>query len=113
MELPSLEEATVRVVPRGGRWMQMDMHWMRIHVTPRDTLYTPSLEGDGPDLSTLSDTRITFKPFLRGRTHTISDDWRDATSGGDDSLWMGTTTILARTSSGSTSPSDMPVHIVE
>ena len=91
----------------------MGMHWMRIHVTPRDTLDTPSLEGEGPDLSALSDTRITFKSVLYGRTHTISDDWRDATSGDDDLLRMGTTTFLARTSSGSTIPSDMPVCIVE
>jgi hypothetical protein len=98
-ERPCLEEAAVRVIPHGDRWLQMGMHWMRIHVTPRDTLYTPSLVGDGPDLSILSDTRITFKSFLHGRTHTISDDWREATSVGDDSLWMGTTTFLVRTSS--------------
>ena len=87
------------------------MHWMRIHTIPRDTLYTPMLEGDGPDLSTLSDTRITFKSFIHGRTQTISDDWRDATSGSDDSLWMGTTTFLVRTSSGSTSSSDVPFRV--
>ena len=36
LELPNLEEATVRVVPHGYRWIQMGAHWMRIHVTPRD-----------------------------------------------------------------------------
>ena len=86
---------------------------MRTHFAPRDSLYTPLVGEDGPDLSTLSGTRITFKSFLHGRRHTISDDWREATSRGDDSLWMGTTTFVIRTSSGSTSPSDMPVHIVE
>ena len=113
LELPKVEEATVRDVPHGDRWIQMGMHWMRIHVTPRDSLYTPLVGEEGPDLSTLSDTRITFKSFLHGRTQTISDDWRDATSEVDDSSWMGTTTFLARTSSGSIIPSYMPVHIVE
>ena len=38
LELPQLEEATVRVVPHGDRWLHMGMRWMRVHVTPRDTL---------------------------------------------------------------------------
>ena len=41
LELPHLEEATVRVVPHGDRWIHMGRHWMRTHVTPRDSLYTP------------------------------------------------------------------------
>ena len=49
LELPHLEEATVRVVPHGDRWIQMGMHWMRIHVTPRDSLYVPLASSDGPD----------------------------------------------------------------
>jgi hypothetical protein len=103
----------VRVVPQGDRWIQMGTHWMRIRVTPRDLLYTPSVDEDWPDLSTLSDTHFTVKSYVHGRTQTISDDWRDATSESDDSSWTGTTTLLTRTSSGSTTPSDVPVHIVE
>ena len=35
LELPGLEETTVRVVPHGDRWIQMGKHWMRIHAIPR------------------------------------------------------------------------------
>ena len=85
LELPYLEEATARVVPHGDRWIQMGMHWMRIHITPRDSLYIPSASVDGPDLALLSDNRITFKSFLHGRTETISDNWRDVRSASEDS----------------------------
>ncbi len=71
------------------------------------------MSEDGPDLSILSDTRITFKSYLHGRTQIVSDDWRDATSESDDSMWVGTTTFLTRTSSGSIAPPDVPTHIVK
>ena len=72
-----MDEAAVRVVPHGDRWVQMGRHWVRIHVIQRDAVYTPQLEEGGPDLSTLPDARITFKSYLRGRTVTITDDWRN------------------------------------
>jgi hypothetical protein len=53
-ELPKLEEATVRVVPHGDRWIHMGMHWMRIHMTPRDSLYIHLASVDGPDLALLT-----------------------------------------------------------
>ena len=62
LELPHLEEATVRVVPHGDRWIQMGMHWMRIHVTPRDSLYVPLASSDGPDLSLLSEIVLPSSP---------------------------------------------------
>ena len=61
LELLGLDEAAVRVVPHGDRWIHMCRHWMRIHVIPRDAAYTPQLEDGGPDLSSLTDTRITCK----------------------------------------------------
>ena len=76
LELPGLGEATVRVVPYGDCWLQMGKHWLRIHVIPRDTAYTPQLEDSGPDLSTLTDTRISFTFFLDGHTSVVTDDWR-------------------------------------
>ena len=54
-----------------------------------------------------------FQSYFHGRTQTISDDWRDATSESDESSWMGTATFLSRTSSASITPSDVPMHIVE
>ena len=73
------------MVPHGDSWFQMGTHWMRIHVIPRAAVSTPQLEDGGPDLSTLTDTRITFKPFLDGHTTTISDDWRSASVDDDSS----------------------------
>ena len=61
LELPGLDEAAVRVVPHGDRWVQMGRHWMRIHAMPRNAVYTPQLEEGGPDLSTLTDARITWR----------------------------------------------------
>ena len=82
-------------------------------MTPRDSLYVPLASADGPDLALLSDYRITVKSYLHGQTATISDDWRDAMSVSEDSSWMGTTTFLVRTSTGSTVTPDVPMHIVE
>ena len=90
LELPGLEEAAVRVVPHGDRWLQMGKHWMRTHACARDAVYTPQLEDGGPDLSPLTDTRITFTSFLDGHTLYITDDWRCASVDDDSSPWMGT-----------------------
>ena len=69
LELPDLEEAAVRVIPHGDCWIQMGTHWMRIHATPRDRAYTPQLDEGGPDLSTLSVTRITARSFISRHTN--------------------------------------------
>ena len=79
LELPSaddLEGATVRVLPVGDRWVKLGRHWMRIHTVPRNMVYTPQLEEDGPDLSTLLHVRITFKSYDRGHIDTITDVWK-------------------------------------
>ena len=80
---------------------------------PRDAVYTPQLEDGGPDLSTLTDTRITVKSFLGGHTLTITDDWRSALVDDDSSPWMGTTTFLVSTSAGSVDSKDVPVRVAD
>ena len=101
------------MVPHGERLLQMGKHWMRIHVIPRDAAYTPQLEDNGPDLSTLTDTRITLKSFLDGHTLTITDDWQSASVDSDRSPWMGTTTVLVSTSARSADSIDVPVRVAD
>ena len=96
MELPGLEEAAVRVIPHGDRWMQMGRRWRRTHAIPRDAAYTPQFEDGGPDLSTLTDTRITFKSYMDGRTLAIIGDWKNVSLEHGSAPWMGTTTSLTK-----------------
>ena len=111
MELPELVEAAVRVIPHGDRWIQMGRNWMMNHVISRDAAYTPQLEDGGRDLSSLTDTRITFKSYLDGRTLSVTDDWRSVPHDDDSSPWMGITTFLTSTSVGSSDSSDVPVRV--
>ena len=97
LELPSaddLEGATVRVLPVGDRWVRLGRHWVRVHTVPRHTAYTPQLEEDGPDRSTLLDVRITFKSYDRRRVDTITDEWKSGVPGEEQCSWTGTTTFL-------------------
>ena len=57
----------------GDRWAKLGKHWMRIDTFPRNMAYAPQLEEDGPDLSTLLDTRITFKSYDNGRIDSVTD----------------------------------------
>ena len=113
MELPDLNEATVRVIPHGDSLFQMGKHWLRLHVVPRENAYSPHLEDGGPDLSTLVDTRVTFKSYLDGRTVASTDDWRNVPHDDDCSPWMGTATLLTSTSSGSGDSSDVPFCVAD
>ena len=63
LELPDLDEATVRVISHGDQLVQMGKHRMRIHVVTCNTDYTLHVADGEPDLSTLVDTSITFKSY--------------------------------------------------
>ena len=78
----------------------MGKHWTIIHVVSRNVAYTPQLEDGGPELSTLIDTRITYKTCLNGHTDTITDDWTQAPHDADGLQWMGSTHVLTSTSVG-------------
>ena len=69
LDMPALQETTVRAIPRGDGWVEMGKHLTRLHVVPRNTAYTPQLEDGGPELSTLVGPRITFKSYLNGNRH--------------------------------------------
>ena len=97
LELPSvddLEGATVHILPAGDRWVKLGKHWMRVHTLPRNMAYTPQLEEDGPDLSTLLDTRITFKSYDNGHIDSVTDAWMSGGPDVDPCSWTGTTTFL-------------------
>ena len=80
---------------------------------PCDAVYMPQLEDGGPNLSTLTDTRITFKSLLDRHALTITDDWRNALVDDESSPWMGTTTLLTSTSAGSGDSIDVPVRVAD
>ena len=86
---------------------------MRIHVIPRDAAYTPQLEDGGPDLLILTNTRITFKSYLDGRTLAITDVWRNVSHHDDSSPRIGKTTCLTITSAGISDSSDVPVRVAD
>ena len=108
LELPGPDEAAVRVVPRGDRWFQMGERWVRFHAIPRDAAYTPQSADGGPDLSTVTDARISFRSCLNGLFLAITDDWRSAPVAVDSLPRMGTST-----SARSGESIDVPVRVAD
>ena len=84
----------MHVLLAGDRWVKLGKHWMRIYTLPRNMAYIPQLEEDGPDLSTLLDTRITFKSYDNGRIDSVTDAWKSGVPDVEPCSWTGTTTFL-------------------
>ena len=66
LDLPQTDDVVVRVVGKSDRWSRMGQHWMRVHELPRAALHLPQLEEDGPDISSFTSQRVTFKSYDDG-----------------------------------------------
>ena len=58
-------------------WIHRGGTWIRLHLTPRDTLYAPTVSGEGPCLDDLGSGRITKVVSRDGSSYTLVDDWSD------------------------------------
>ena len=93
--LPSLEGMTGYIVfeTHGGSrlsasWQQKPKSRLsRVHVTPRKTLFTPSLAP--VDLALLAPGRVTRKNYLYGGTQPLRDTWLACVRGRDTEEWIG------------------------
>ena len=124
-ELPGRDEATVRVVPRGNRLIQMGRHCMIIHAISRDAALDedpchlarcgihPTVGRQWSGLVGINRYSQYFKSYLYDRTLGITDDWRNVSYDDESSPWMGTTTFLTSTSVGSGDSSDVPVRVAD
>ena len=52
--------------------------WVRRHLVQRTSLFVPTRAEDGPDVTTLSNVRVTHVMFSDGTMDIIRDDWKSA-----------------------------------
>ena len=50
--------------------------WVRRHLIQRTSLFVPTRAEDGPDVTTLSNVRVTHVMFSDGTMDIIRDDWK-------------------------------------
>lgn len=74
--------STTKPVDRStDHWIETTTHWIRIHVQPRQDLFTPTRTRDGPPLESLSTMRITKATHVVSqRLTTIRDNWTMSSS---------------------------------
>ena len=78
-------------------WEHVNDTWVRHHKLPRKIPFVPSGSPGGPDLSTLSDVRLTERCYPDGTVTRHSDSWTaEEEETADSDLWRGKTVFFTK-----------------
>ena len=77
------------------QWIETDEAWVRVHVKPRKSFFSPVGSKGGPDLEDLENSRCTFLTYSDDREEVVEDEFQSEDSEkGRDELWTGFTVFI-------------------
>ena len=79
------------VQPTSDYWVREGNMWKRVHIQPRKDLYIPQQTDDGPDVTRLTQRRMSFIKPTNGTRGNSIDDWTTKRQATLDNEWTGST----------------------
>ena len=88
---------TISKVPyKNDYWVKEGRQWTRIHHTPRNTLFSPLSNKDGPNIKYLEDERVTTIQLEGREPFETRDEWRLREEVSVGAPWTGKSVFRAR-----------------